>query len=105
MAKYADESHHEVASHCYKVLSTLYLIGASSDLFPAVQWIPYAGMSAEEEESYIRKAADSFKMTSNGKVPVGTFTSSLAGSTSDGSTAGWFYGRPSARSAPLVAKV
>lgn len=46
-------------------------------------------MSSEEEESWIRKAVASFKETSpTGKVPVG-----------------WYYGRPSARSLPLVAKV
>lgn len=53
------------------------------------KWQPYTGMSADEEEEYIMKAVLSFKKTSpTGKVPVG-----------------WYYGRPSARSAPLVAKV
>ncbi|ORY82930.1 hypothetical protein BCR35DRAFT_331305 [Leucosporidium creatinivorum] len=70
VAKYAEENGHEVASHCYK-------------------WRPYTGLTADEEEEYIRKAVLSFQKTSpSGKVPVG-----------------WYYGRPSARSAPLVAKV
>ena len=51
--------------------------------------MPYAGLTADEEEAYIRKAVLSFQKTSpSGKVPVG-----------------WYYGRPSARSAALVAKV
>ncbi|KAI5476536.1 hypothetical protein MNV49_007546 [Pseudohyphozyma bogoriensis] len=70
IAKYAEEAGHEIASHCFK-------------------WMPYAGLSADEEEAYIRKAVASFQSTSpTGKVPVG-----------------WFYGRPSARSGALVAKV
>ncbi|GAA5859659.1 hypothetical protein JCM1840_006396 [Sporobolomyces johnsonii] len=70
VAKYAEENGHEVASHCYK-------------------WQPYTGMTADEEEAYIRKAVESFKKTSpTGRVPVG-----------------WYYGRPSERSLPLVAKV
>ncbi|KAK4697070.1 hypothetical protein P7C70_g8271, partial [Phenoliferia sp. Uapishka_3] len=70
VAKYAEENGHEIASHCFK-------------------WMPYAGLTADEEEAYIRKAVLSFQKTSpSGKVPVG-----------------WYYGRPSARSAALVAKV
>ncbi|GAA6033761.1 hypothetical protein JCM8097_004421 [Rhodosporidiobolus ruineniae] len=52
-------------------------------------WQPHANMTAEEEEGWIRKAVESFKNSSpSGKVPVG-----------------WYYGRPSERSAPLVTKV
>ncbi|KAM0746553.1 chitin deacetylase 1 [Meredithblackwellia eburnea MCA 4105] len=68
--KHFEEAGHEIASHCYK-------------------WMPYTGLTAEEEEEYIRKAVLSFQKTSpTGRVPVG-----------------WYYGRPSARSAALVAKV
>ncbi len=36
------------------------------------QWKPYSGMTANEEEAYIRKAIEAFKATSpTGKVPVG----------------------------------
>lgn len=53
--KYAEEAGHEVASHCYK-------------------WMSYADLSAQEEESYIRKAVASFQKTSpSGKVPVGWY--------------------------------
>ncbi|GAA6032733.1 hypothetical protein JCM8097_000765 [Rhodosporidiobolus ruineniae] len=53
------------------------------------KWKSYASCTAEEEEEYIRKAVLSFQKTSpTGKVPRG-----------------WYYGRPSARSVPLVAKV
>jgi hypothetical protein len=46
-------------------------------------------MTADEEEEYIKKAVLSFQKTSpSGSVPRG-----------------WYYGRPSARSVPLVAKV
>ncbi|BGP44820.1 hypothetical protein JCM10450v2_000635 [Rhodotorula kratochvilovae] len=51
------------------------------------RWQSYAEMTDDEEEQWIRKAVESFKKTT-GKVPVG-----------------WYYGRPSARSVPLVAKV
>jgi hypothetical protein len=53
------------------------------------KWMPYTDLTADEEEEYIRKAVLSFQKTSpSGKVPRG-----------------WYYGRPSARSVPLVAKV
>ncbi|WVR08412.1 hypothetical protein IAU60_005467 [Kwoniella sp. DSM 27419] len=84
---------------------TFYAVGRAFERNPAVakyaeenghevashcyKWKPYTGMSDEEEEEYIRKAINAYKNTSpSGKVPVG-----------------WFYGRPSERSAPLVAKV
>ncbi|GAA5828501.1 hypothetical protein JCM3770_002289, partial [Rhodotorula araucariae] len=51
------------------------------------KWQPHANMAPEEEEQWIRKAVESFQKTT-GKVPVG-----------------WYYGRPSANSAPLVEKV
>ncbi|GAA5834237.1 hypothetical protein JCM9279_004253 [Rhodotorula babjevae] len=51
------------------------------------KWQSYAELSDDEEEGFIRKAVESFKATT-GKVPVG-----------------WYYGRPSARSVPLIAKV
>lgn len=60
-------------------------------------------MTDEEEESYIRKAVASFKETSpHGKVPVGV---SLPNCPVAACSSKWFYGRPSARSLPLVAKV
>ncbi|WVF66412.1 hypothetical protein IAT40_001152 [Kwoniella sp. CBS 6097] len=84
---------------------TFYAVGRAFERNPAVakyaeenghevashcyKWKHYTGMSDEEEEEYIRKAVKAYSSTSpTGKVPVG-----------------WFYGRPSARSAPLVAKV
>ncbi|KAK4689044.1 allantoinase, partial [Tremellales sp. Uapishka_1] len=84
---------------------TFYAVGRAFERNPAVakyaeenghevashcyKWKPYTGMTDDEEEEYIRKAVASFKATSpSGKVPVG-----------------WYYGRPSARSLPLVAKV
>ncbi|BGP12771.1 hypothetical protein JCM10213v2_000688 [Rhodosporidiobolus nylandii] len=70
LAAYFEENGHEVASHCFK-------------------WMPYTGLSREEEKDYIKKAVESFKKTSpTGKVPRG-----------------WYYGRPSSRSVPLVAEV
>jgi peptidoglycan/xylan/chitin deacetylase (PgdA/CDA1 family) len=84
---------------------TFYAVGRAFERNPAVakyaeenghevashcyKWIPYTGKTEEEEEEYIRKAIKAFQSTSpTGKVPVG-----------------WFYGRPSENSAPLVAKV
>ncbi|WWD19943.1 hypothetical protein CI109_104416 [Kwoniella shandongensis] len=84
---------------------TFYAVGRAFERNPAVakyaeenghevashcyKWKPYTGMTDEEEEEYIRKAVNAYKTTSpSGKVPVG-----------------WFYGRPSERSLPLVAKV
>jgi peptidoglycan/xylan/chitin deacetylase (PgdA/CDA1 family) len=86
IAKYAEENGHEVASHCYK-------------------WRPYSNCTAEEEEAYIRKAVESFKATSpTGKVPVGV--SPIRDSSRKAVLIRqWYYGRPSERSAPLVAKV
>lgn len=61
-------------------------------------------MSAAEEEEYIRKAVAAYKTTSpSGKVPVGV--SSLYQIIAVSDRTQWFYGRPSDRSAPLVAKV
>ena len=84
---------------------TFYAVGRAFERNPAVakyaeenghevashcyKWKPYTGMTDAEEESYIRKAVNAYKTTSpSGKVPVG-----------------WFYGRPSERSLPLVSKV
>ncbi|GAA5850093.1 hypothetical protein JCM8547_001009 [Rhodosporidiobolus lusitaniae] len=53
------------------------------------KWMPYTDLTREEEKEYIKKAVLSFQKTSpTGKVPRG-----------------WYYGRPSARSVPLVAEV
>ncbi|WWC62254.1 uncharacterized protein I303_104850 [Kwoniella dejecticola CBS 10117] len=89
----------------HEIPITFYAVGRAFERNPAVaeyadenghevaahcyKWKPYTGMSDAEEEEYIRKAVNAYKTTSpSGKVPVG-----------------WFYGRPSERSAPLVAKV
>ncbi|GAA5994942.1 uncharacterized protein JCM10292_004442 [Rhodotorula paludigena] len=53
------------------------------------KWMSYANMTDAEEEEYIRKAILSFERTC-GKEHV---------------PRGWYYGRPSHRSLPLVAKV
>ncbi|GAA6002590.1 hypothetical protein JCM10207_007579 [Rhodosporidiobolus poonsookiae] len=53
------------------------------------KWQPHAFMEPQKEEMWIRKAIDSFKQTSpSGKVPVG-----------------WYYGRPSMNTAPLLTKI
>lgn len=71
------------------------------------QWQPYTGMSAEDEEEYIRKAVNAFKTTSpTGKVPVGVSPPPVIRAFAGADwTAQWYYGRPSERSLPLVAKV
>jgi hypothetical protein len=73
VAEYAEKNGHEVASHCYKVSTepSFILLEKDTDMIPP-QWKPYTGMTAEEEEEYIRKAVQAFKTTSpTGKVPVG----------------------------------
>jgi hypothetical protein len=61
-------------------------------------------MTDDEEEEYIRKAVEAFKTTSpSGKVPVGV--GHLIAQYCNDLTIQWYYGRPSERSAPLVAKV
>lgn len=63
-------------------------------------------MSDEEEEGYIRKAVEAFKATSpSGKVPVGVSRCQVEEGDESELNLQWYYGRPSERSAPLVAKV
>ncbi|GAA6001844.1 hypothetical protein JCM10207_002347 [Rhodosporidiobolus poonsookiae] len=89
----------------HNIPSTIYAVGAALEKNPQLahyfeenghevashcyKWRPYTDLTADEEEAFIRKAVETFKeMSPTGRVPVG-----------------WYYGRPSARSVPLVAKV